>query len=66
MAFFTGSLFFMVGAFTRKQMVVYLQGIILFAIYLIGVVYSKFGLNVQRDELPLATDEWNRRQISEA
>jgi ABC-2 type transport system permease protein len=37
--FFAGSLFFMVGAFTRKQMVVYLQGIILFAIYLIGVVY---------------------------
>jgi hypothetical protein len=37
--FFSGSLFFMVGAFTRKQMVVYLQGIILFAIYLIGVVY---------------------------
>jgi ABC-2 type transport system permease protein len=35
--FFTGSLFFMVGALTRKIFVVYLQGVALFMLYVIGI-----------------------------
>jgi ABC-2 type transport system permease protein len=36
--FFLGSLFFMVAALTRKIVVVYLQGVVLFVIYLAGLV----------------------------
>jgi ABC-type transport system involved in multi-copper enzyme maturation permease subunit len=35
--FFTGSLFFLVAALTRRIFIVYLQGVALFMIYLIGV-----------------------------
>src|SRR5882757_148946 len=35
--FFTGSLFFVVAALTRKIFIVYLQGVALFMIYLVGV-----------------------------
>jgi ABC-2 type transport system permease protein len=35
--FFTGSLFFAVAALTRKIFVVYLQGVALFMIYLVGI-----------------------------
>jgi len=36
--FFLGSLFFTVAALTRRIIVVYLQGVVLFALYLIGAV----------------------------
>ena len=36
--FYLGSLFFMVAALSRRIVVVYLQAVVLFAIYLIGVV----------------------------
>lgn len=36
--FFLGSLFFLVAALTRRVVVVYLQGVVLFALYLIGLV----------------------------
>ena len=36
--FFLGSLFFMVAALTRRLFVVYLQGVVLFALYLIGAI----------------------------
>jgi hypothetical protein len=36
--FYLGSLFFMVAALSRRVVVVYLQAVILFAIYLIGIV----------------------------
>jgi len=35
--FFMGSLFFMVGALTRKIFIVYLQGVAFFMLYLIGI-----------------------------
>jgi ABC-2 type transport system permease protein len=35
--FFTGSLFFAVSALTRKIFVVYLQGVVLFMMYLVGI-----------------------------
>ena len=35
--FFMGSLFFMIGALTRKIFIVYLQGVALFMVYIIGV-----------------------------
>src|SRR5271170_5627889 len=35
--FFLGSLFFMVGALTRKIFIVYLQGVALFMLYIIGI-----------------------------
>jgi hypothetical protein len=35
--FFTGSLFFMAAALSRKIVVVYLQGVILFMLYVIGI-----------------------------
>jgi ABC-2 type transport system permease protein len=35
--FFTGSLFFMVGALTRRIFIVYLQGVALFMLYIIGI-----------------------------
>ena len=35
--FFLGSLFFMVGALTRKIFIVYLQGVALFMLYVIGI-----------------------------
>jgi len=36
--FFLGSVFFLVAALTRRVIVVYLQGVVLFAVYLIGLV----------------------------
>jgi ABC-2 type transport system permease protein len=36
--FFLGSIFFLVAALTRRIIVVYLQGVALFAIYLIGLI----------------------------
>ena len=36
--FFLGSLFFLVAALTRRIVVVYLQGVVLFAGYLIGII----------------------------
>ena len=36
--FFLGSLFFLVAALTRRVVVVYLQGVALFAIYLVGLI----------------------------
>ncbi|MGO9339702.1 MAG: ABC transporter permease/M1 family aminopeptidase [Terracidiphilus sp.] len=36
--FYLGSIFFLVAALTRRIIVVYLQGVALFAIYLIGVI----------------------------
>jgi hypothetical protein len=36
--FFLGSLFFMVAALTRRLVVVYLQGVVLFTLYLIGAI----------------------------
>jgi hypothetical protein len=36
--FFLGSIFFLVAALTRRVMVVYLQGVALFVVYLILVV----------------------------
>ena len=35
--FFIGSLFFMVGALTRKIFIVYLQGVAIFMLYIIGI-----------------------------
>jgi ABC-2 type transport system permease protein len=35
--FFMGSLFFMVGALTRKIFIVYLQGVAIFMLYIIGI-----------------------------
>jgi ABC-2 type transport system permease protein len=35
--FFTGSLFFAIAALTRKLIVVYLQGVVLFMVYIIGI-----------------------------
>jgi ABC-2 type transport system permease protein len=35
--FFMGSLFFMIGALTRKIFIVYLQGVALFMVYIIGL-----------------------------
>src|ERR1700722_7292172 len=35
--FFIGTLFFAVAAFTRKLVVVYLQGVVLFMVYVIGI-----------------------------
>jgi hypothetical protein len=37
--FFLGSLFFLVAALTRRIVIVYLQGVIIFAIYLIGAIF---------------------------
>jgi hypothetical protein len=37
--FFLGSIFFLVAALSRRIVVVYLQGVVLFAIYLIGSIY---------------------------
>ena len=37
--FFLGCLFFLVAALTRQIMVVYLQGVIIFCIYLIGAIF---------------------------
>ncbi|MBV9266964.1 MAG: hypothetical protein JO061_12415 [Acidobacteriaceae bacterium] len=37
--FFLGCLFFFVAALTRQIMVVYLQGVVIFCIYLIGAIY---------------------------
>ncbi len=45
---FLGSLFFMVAALTRRLVIVYLQGVILFAIYLIGAVYVATSGNLDR------------------
>jgi ABC-2 type transport system permease protein len=36
--FFLGSIFFLVAALTRRIIVVYLQGVVLFALYLIGLI----------------------------
>jgi hypothetical protein len=36
--FFLGSLFFMVAALTRRIVIVYLQGVVVFAVYLIGAI----------------------------
>ncbi len=41
--FFLGSLYFMVAALTRRIMVVYMQGVVLFALYLIGVIFVTRG-----------------------
>ena len=35
--FFTGSLFFTVGALSRKIFIVYLQGVALFMLYIVGI-----------------------------
>ncbi|HEY6389911.1 MAG TPA: hypothetical protein VIX89_01465 [Bryobacteraceae bacterium] len=37
--FFLGSLFFLVAALTRRIVIVYLQGVVIFAIYLIGAIF---------------------------
>ena len=36
--FFLGTIFFLVAALTRRIIVVYLQGVVLFAIYLVGLI----------------------------
>ncbi len=38
--FFLGSVFFTVAALTRRLMIVYLQGVVVFAAYLMGAVYA--------------------------
>lgn len=46
--FFLGSLFFAVAALTRRLMIVYLQGVILFAVYLIGMIYVMNSQSLER------------------
>jgi hypothetical protein len=46
--FFLGCIFFAVGALTRRLMVVYLQGVILFAVYLIGAIYVMNSKSLER------------------